>query len=750
MSSPALVPAILAVTLALLPLRAAAQTDPTVSPAPSRTLRAVRLTAPLALDGRLDEAVYASVPPTGGFTQQEPNEGEPATEETDVWVFYDDTNIYVSARCWDSEPLREIANEMRRDGNLMQNDNLVVTLDTFHDRRTGFYFQTNPVGGLRDQQINSERSANLDWNAVWDARSARDEDGWTTEMTIPFKSLRYPAGLRQVWGINFRRMVRWKNEISYFSPVPSSFGGRGIFVVALAGTLAKLEVPASSPTLEIKPYATAAMDTDRRANPPLANDPRVDAGLDVKYGITKGLTADLTVNTDFAQVEADEAQVNLTRATLFFPEKRDFFLEGQGIFGFGGAPQGTPGRSGLGPLLGGGGAPSLIPSLFFSRRIGLSNGRVVPIRVGARLAGRTGLYSVGVLNIQTAESAEASQPATNFSVVRVRRDILGRSSLGAIVTSRAPRLDGAGSNQTFGVDTSLVLSDAVTVTSYYAGSRTPGITDDDRSYLGKVDAISDRYGLNVEHLSVGEGFKPDIGLVRREAFRRTYGHFRFSPRPQSIRAVRKLWFDVSLDYLTDRRGRLQSRQGLASFRIDLNNGDQFNVNYHRDHEFLESPLVVGPGVHIAPGAYSFQGVSALYYIGPQRWLSGRVSAGHGSFYGGYKTEATLTSRLDLGAMLGVEPRVQIDWVTLPHTRFTSTLVGGRVSFTMTPRLSVASLLQYNSNTDSLASNVRLRWEYIPGSDLYVVYTDNRDTTQSGFPELDNRSFVVKVTRMLRR
>ena len=735
--------------LGVAPSPATAQGDPGDAAVPSRTLRATRLTAPLSLDGRLDDAVYATVAPTGDFVQQEPNAGQPATEQTDVWVFYDENNIYISARCWDSEPSREIANEMRRDGNLLQNDNLVVTLDTFHDRRTGFYFQTNPVGGLRDQQINSESNANVDWNTVWDARSARDDDGWTTEIVIPFKSLRYPAGSQQVWGINLRRVVGWKNETSFLSPVPPSFGSRGVFAVTFSAALVDLNVPASSRALEVKPYATAAVDTDRRASPPVSSDPRADAGLDLNYGLTKGLVADLTVNTDFAQVEADEAQVNLTRATLFFPEKRDFFLEGQGIFGFGGAQQSIPGRSGLGPVFGTG-APNLVPSLFFSRRIGLSNGHVVPIRIGGRLAGRVGEYSVGLLNIETGEASETNEPAANFSVARVQRDILGRSSMGMIATSRLPRQGGAGSNQTFGVDTNLVLSDAVTMTGYYAGSRTPGVTDDNRSYLAKLDANGDRYGLNGEYLSVGAGFRPEVGLLRRTAFRRMYGHGRFSPRPRASRAIRKLWLDVSLDYLLDRGGRLQSRQGLAAFRVDLNNGDQVKVEYHRDNEVLDSPLTVGPGASIAPGEYAFQGISTLYYLGPRHWLSGRVNVDHGSFYGGHKTEFGLTSRLDLGARFGVEPRVLVDWVTLPHTRFTSTLVGGRVSFTATPRLSVASLVQYNSNAASLATNVRFRWEYIPGSDLYVVYTDNRDATPSGFPELDRRSFAVKITRMFRR
>ncbi|MBM3777322.1 MAG: carbohydrate binding family 9 domain-containing protein [Acidimicrobiia bacterium] len=731
------------------PAPAAAQ-DTVAAAAPARVLVAVRLSTPLAVDGRLDEPIYTTAPPTGGFTMQEPVDGGEPTEPTDVWVFFDDENVYVAIRCWDSEPGRVIANEMRRDGNLMQNDNVVVTFDTFHDRRTGFYFQTNPVGALRDQQINDERNANVDWNTVWDSRSQQDHRGWTVEMVIPFKSLRYPAGAAQSWGINFRRIVRWKNETSFFAPVPASFSTRGAFAVSFSATLAGLVAPESSSALELKPYVKSSVDTNRRAVPVQSNDPSAGVGLDVKYGLTKGLIADVTVNTDFAQVESDEDQVNLTRATLFFPEKRDFFLEGQGIFGFGGAQQGIPGQSGLGPILENGNASSLIPSLFFSRRIGLSGGQVVPIRAGGRVAGRAGLYAIGALNIQTGDAEGVGEPATNFTVVRVRRDILERSSIGMMTTSRSSGLAGTGSNRTFGVDTSLRFGEALTVTSYYAASRTPGITRDDRSYLAKLDYAADRYGVNVEHLSVGEGFRPDIGLLRRAAFKRTYGYARFSPRPHSLPAIRKMAWEASVDYLADRNGRLQSREETLGFRMDLSSGDQLNADYRGSYEFLARPLSVGPDVQIAPGEYRFHNAHVLYYLGPQRRVSGRFSLDHGSFYDGTKTSFAMTSRVDFGPKLGVEPRVTIDRVRLTHTAFTSRLLGGRVSFTASPRLSFASLVQYNSNTRSLSSNLRFRWEYIPGSDLFVVYTDNRDTTPAGFPQLDNRSFAVKLTRLLRR
>jgi hypothetical protein len=301
------------------------------------TMRAIRIAQPLQLDGRLDENVYQTTPAVSGFVQQEPDEGEPATEATDVWVLFDDENLYISARMWDSQPERIVANEMRRDNrNIGQNDSFSVAIDTFYDRRSGFYFQTNSLGGIREALITDERSSNnFDWNTVWDTRSRMFDRGWTTEMAIPFKSLRYREGAdEQIWSINFRRTVRWKNETSFLTPVPASYGPAGGTRFSVAATLVGVEVPARSRNLEVKPYAISELVTNRTVVPPVANDLGGDVGFDAKYGLTRSLIVDFTYNTDFAQVEEDEQQVNPTRFTQFFPERRDFFLEGQGIFEF--------------------------------------------------------------------------------------------------------------------------------------------------------------------------------------------------------------------------------------------------------------------------------------------------------------------------------------------------------------------------------------------------------------------------------
>ena len=387
---------------------------------------------------RLDERVYQDVPALDNFIQSEPREGELASEPTDAWIFFDDRNIYVAARCWDSQPERMVANEMRRDAStILRNENFSFIFDTFYEKRNGLFFQISSVGGLRDALVTDETNQNNDWNGVWDARTAMFDGGWAVEVVIPFKTLRYQAGPNQVWGVNMRRILQYQNEWSFLAPIPAFLMGQGsIRAVSFAGTMVGLEVPPPGLNLEIKPYGITDLRTDRNASPAFTNEASGDYGVDVKYGITKSLTLDLTYNTDFAQVEDDQQQINLTRFNLFFPEKREFFLEGRDIFAFGRAT----GRGNT-------------PVLFFSRRIGLESGQSVPIVGGARMTGKTGPYSAGLLNIQSDDDVAADARATNFSVVRVKRDILRRSVIGAIYTRRQETgPDGAEPGETFGVD----------------------------------------------------------------------------------------------------------------------------------------------------------------------------------------------------------------------------------------------------------------------------------------------------------
>jgi hypothetical protein len=707
------------------------------------TLRAVRVEAPLRIDGALDEAVYAAVEPITDFIQQDPQEGQPASEPTHMWVLFDDEHLYIAARCSDSQPNRIVANDMRREGrNITQNDNISIIIDTFYDRRNGYEFLVNPIGGMVDNQITDERDINRDWNTVWYARARMDDLGWTVEVAIPFRSLRYRAAGPQVWGINLRRTIRWKNEFVYISPVPRTYGPRGILRLSSAATLVGFEAPAASRNLEIKPYVLSGVTADRVLQPAFRNDFEPNAGVDLKYGLTRSLTADLTYRTDFAQVEDDDQQVNLTRFTLFFPEKRDFFLEGQGIFGFGGVESGAV-RTGRVP------SPAAnTPVLFFSRRIGLAGGRPVPIEGGGRVTGKAGPYSVGLLNVQTDDSPEVGAFSTNFAVARVKRDIFRRSYVGLVATRRSPGVVAGDTNVAFGADASVWLSENVNVLGYFARTSTPGLRGGEDSHRLRAEYDTDLYALQVERLAVGEHFRPEVGFLRRSGFVQHFAQGRVSRRPRSSSLVRKVNAELAADYISDVHDRLENRQVRGAFRTDFHTGDSTLVEVARTYEFVPRPFRVA-GVEIPVGPYRWSTALASYTLGSQHRVAGELLLARGGFYGGDRTEAGYRGRVEVSRRFSIEPGVSFNWLDLPMGRTTATLLSARETFSFTPSMWLGALLQYNSTTNVASTNVRFRWEYRPGSDLFVVYSDGRDTLQRGMPDLFSRTFTVKVTRLVR-
>ena len=719
------------------------------------TVRAVRLAAGIRLDGVLDEEVYRSVQPITDFLQQVPVEGAPASERTEAWIMFDDTNVYVSARVHDSAPESEwVANEMRRDtSQLRQNDTFTVFFDTFYDRRNGFNFYTNPLGARADQQFTNEGNPNSDWNPVWDVRTGRFDGGWTAEMEIPFKTLRYRSGGAQLWGVQMRRSVRRKNEWTYLTRIPISAGGgrgaAGIFRVSAGATLVGIEPPEASRLVEIKPYAIGGVTTDRHSIPVRENDGSGEFGADVKLGITRNLTADLTYNTDFAQVEVDEQQVNLTRFSLFFPEKREFFLEGRGIFGFarGGVGAGSPGE------------PSDAPTLFYSRRIGLEGDPgaaqvVVPIHGGARMTGKAGAFDVGALSIQTQESPEAGTASTNFTVLRIRRDILRRSSIGGIFTNRSVSLVGPGASQAYGVDGTFSFHESLDFVTYYARTRTPRAAGRDASYQGRFDYGADLYGLTVNHIAVEENFLPEIGFLQRENYRRTNLAGRFSPRPAGSALVRRYALEAGVDYFTTAdQGLVETRERTVDFTTEFHNSDQFEVNLTNSYELLQEPFRISRDVVLPVGGYGFTAGTVSYTLGGQRRASGELAFTAGSFWSGdIRTLEYRQGRINVSNQFSVEPTISFNDIDLPEGEFTTTLVSTRFNFAFNPRMFFSGLVQYNSSTDRWSNNLRLRWEYSPGSELFVVYTEERDVgtlRPIRVDRLRNRGFVVKLNRLFR-
>jgi hypothetical protein len=703
------------------------------------TVRATR--AEIDVDGRLDEPIYSSIAPITEFIQQLPDEGEPASERTEAWVFFDDDNVYVSARLYESFPESErVANEMRRDANqLRQNDSFSAVFDTFLDRRNAVIFLVTPLGGFSDVAVTNEGAGvNPDWNVVWDSRTNRFDGGWIVEMRIPFRSLRYRPGDNQSWGLQLRRIIRRRNEASYITRLPIS-AARGNSVIAgswrisQAATLEGIDVPGRSLNVEVKPYAIGGLRTDRVAATPINNDFDGDAGVDLKYGITSNLTFDATYNTDFAQVEVDEQQVNLTRFSLFFPEKREFFLEGRGNFDF---------TSGMGS-----------PSMFFSRRIGLQQSRVVPILYGARVTGRVGDYSIGALNMHTDASDLTNIESTNFTVLRLRRDILSRSTIGALFTNRSQSLAGDGSSRLYGVDAGLAFGTDVTIDGYVTKSSVPGVSGRDLSYIGQFAFSGDRYGLTSGYLVVEDNFNPEVGFLQRDNLRRYSGSARFSPRPASPAWIRRLSFVANADYLwTATTGDLETRQYGGDVGLELENSDQISLSVSDDFERLDRPFTIASGVVIQPGDYDFTSFRASYNLGEQRRASATIALRVGEFWSGTNTSLGVTQgRVELTPQVSLEPSYSINWVRLPEGDFDTHVARLRVTYTITPRMYVSGLTQYNSSDDVFSTNFRFRWEWSAGSELFVVYSEDRDTdplTPDRTTELRNRGLVVKVNRLL--
>ena len=710
-------------------------------------VRATRLTEPLRIDGRLDESVYSNVPAITDFIQTLPAEGQVSTEKTEAWVMFDANFIYVTGRMYEDVPPEQwTANELRRDtGQLRQNDMFGFLIDTFHDRRNGYNFYTNPLGGFADQVITDEGNPNVDWNPVWEVRTGRFDGGWIAEMAVPFKSIRYNSGENQTWGIQLRRSIRRKNEWTHLTAVPASTGGStSIFRVSRGATLVGLDLPPASKNIELKPYGISKLSSDVASG--ISNDIEPNAGLDAKVGITANLTADITVNTDFAQVEVDEQQVNLTRFNLSFPEKRDFFLEGRGIFDFG--------RGGQSNNLAGvsGASNALTPSLFYSRAIGLNAGRVIPINAGGRVTGKAGKYSIGLLDIQTSDESVSRTPSTNFAVARIKRDILRRSSIGVMLTSRSESAvvrDAA--NLAYGADASFSFFQNVSVGGYYSKSNTEGRNTDNQSYQGRFDYAADRYGVQLQFLDVGANYNPEVGFVRRYGFDRTYASARFSPRPrQRFKGIRQFTYQASLEYIENAAGRLETRNQTGRFAVERQNSDLFVVEGGTNYELLVAPFAIAPGVRIPTGSYPFNDVTFSYQLGQQRRLNGTLSYQTGEFYNGTIRAYGFTSaRYAILKQWSVEPSIQINEVKLPAGNFTTKLLRARTDYGFTPRMFMSGLMQYSSSGNVFSSNFRFRWEYRPGSELFVVYTDERDTTRPGYPDMKNRAFVVKVNRLLR-
>ena len=703
------------------------------------TLRAFRLAEPLTVDGVLDDPVYDQVPAAAGFLQQEPDEGAPASESTRVWVLYDADSLYIAAELEEEHPERLMASEMRRDHrSIGWNDSFQIVLDTFYDRRNGFLFHTNALGALFDAQVTDERNTNSDWNTVWWVKSQVVEEGWTVEIRIPFRSLRYAAGGAQLWGINFQRNIKHKNEKVFFTPTPQAYNRDGLVRLSNAATLVGLEAPAGSRRMELKPYAIGS-----QTHAPLRdinNEWSGDIGGDFKFGVTDGLTADLTWNTDFAQVEDDESQVNLSRFSLFYPEKREFFLEGQGVFDFGGRQTRAFG----------GGGPSDAPIPFFSRSIGISGGSSVPILGGARLHGRTGAYTMGLMNIQTGETAGLDVESTNFSAFRIKRDLFSRSNIGVIATHRNVGAQGPGSNSLYGVDGNFNPSDNLRINSFYMATSEPGVETGHQaaSYMGQFNYDTDLIDLTAERLYLGEDFNPGMGFVRRRDFTKNGASFQLSPRPRGIEAIRQFELKFQANNYDRPDGEMETRKYKFEGKAILESSDRLIVDHTMTEERLLDGFDLSTEVAVPAGNYRFNRTGLRLWLGTHRSFSGYFRYEFGDFFGGTRREVSYWGRAEVNQRLSMEPNISLNWIEVPGGEVQAQVSSLRATYTVSPRSFLGALVQYNSAAQLMSANVRFRWEYSPGSDVFVVFSTNRDG-DDGLAGLSDRALVVKFTRLFR-
>ncbi len=692
--------------------------------ADDKKVTAVYIEGQIVVDGNLDEPEWNLAQVATHFIQQEPQMGEPSTERTEVRLLYDDENLYVGVYCFDSAGEAGIVvNDVRRDYPPSENDLFTVLLDSFDDNRSGFMFSTNPQGAKRDGQSGGDgTSTNIDWDGIWYVTSKVTGSGWQAEMAIPFQTLRFREGEQQIWGVNFERRIRRKNELTHWSAIPRPYQ---LNRVSLAGSLNGINGIHQGRSFYVKPYLS--MPLTRRQGDDIDFMPEV--GFDGKYGVTSGLTLDLTVNTDFAQVEADEQQINLTRFSLFFPEKREFFLENANIFQFGKMGRGWDFSEGR----------EIIP--FFSRRIGISQSRLVPILGGVRLSGSVGKYRLGILSMQADEFD--TTPSTNFSVARVRRDIFLSSDIGGILVNK--EISGGKFNRTYGVDANLRFLTYLTISSFLLKTDTSGIRGQDAAADLTVGWWDRFWEVEAQYLSIQENFRPEVGFAPRTGIRKSRGRLSLHPRPgERVPWVREFRPSVEVEHITNQENVLETRNFDTGFSIDFENSANIWVGRQAHFERLEEPFRIRPNQNIPVGDYQFAEYATFLSSDRSRMFSveGRVATG--SFYDGDRDSYRAGFQFQPGYQFGAELSWNHDDITLPSGDFTTTLTTTRLRYSFTTAMFLNTLIQYNSTRREISSNIRFNFIYRPLSDFFLVYNERRSTTG----EVRERALIAKLTYVL--
>jgi hypothetical protein len=696
----------------------------------------------IRVDGVLDEEAWQRAPVVSSFSQVQPDEGQSASEHTEVRIAFTSSTLYVGVICHDRDPAGIIVSDARRDSPLTETDSFTMIFDTYRDQQNGFVFGTNPAGIEYDGQVTNEGQGggglsgaqmqtsgsgggfNVNWDGAWTVRARIDGAGWAAEFAIPFKTLRFPAGTDQVWGVNFQRNIRRHNERSFWAPIPRQYD---LYRLSLAGALAGIQVP-SLRNLKATPYV---LGNALATGPDPTNAVLLgDVGGDVKYAVTPSLAIDGTVNTDFAQVEVDDQQVNLDRFNLFFPEKRPFFLENAGFFSVG-----NPGEV----------------ELFFSRRIGLADdGEQIPILWGGRMSGKAGRFNLGLLDMQTDDYHTA--PSNNFAVIRVSRDLPNRSSVGGLFVNRQGFGDAARDddrNQTYAVDGKLGLGRNTVISSYLARTVTPGV-DEGRQFSYNVRSRTNLPRIDVElgYQEVGEAFNPEVGFLSRSGYRKPDARVLTRFRPRNFLALQELRPHVSYRGFWGFDGFQETGYTHIDNHWQFKNAYEVHTGMNLTLEGVRTPFEIYPGVRVSPGTYKNIEGQLVFMTNQGAPLSLDLEANFGGFFGGDRVTLSPTVRGRVGDRLTSELAYVRNDVRLPEGDFTTNLARLRVSYAFTTRSFLQGLVQYNDRADLWSMNLRFGWLQAANTGLFVVYTDTRylyDLIPQ--PQRTDRSLVVKFSRM---
>ncbi len=702
---------------------------------------AVATPQPVRIDGVLDDPVWRQARPASGFVQSEPSEGQPASEPTEVWVAYDNKNLYVAAYLHDREPARLVVNDIKKDFKELDQDDFEILLDTFGDRQNGYVFMTNPAGARADRQVANEgREVNTSWDAAWAVKTKVVADGWVAEFAIPFRSLRFDPAAGHRWGINFSRRIRRRNEIDFWAPVPRSYNlGR----VSLAGQLDGLRFSSSGGrNIRVKPYVAARTVRETGG---AGFDQAADVGLDVKAGIGAGLIVDATVNPDFAQVEADEQQVNLTQFSQFFPEKREFFLENSGTFYVGDAARNnqvttTP-------------TPDEDLLLFFSRRIGLGpNGRTISIPAGLRLTGKTGGFTVGALSMQT--RATATTRATNYGVFRLRRNFGTGTDVGMTFLNRQATDTSGDYNRVVGADANIRFFKRLDWNSYLVGTDAPGTGKGQYAWRTSFNVESNSYHVKAGMLQVGEGFRDDLGYYRRTGARKYLFDVGLRPRPLWARhvGVREMHPHAVWNFYEDLRGHSIAYNMHTGYTFFMSNGAYFELSWNPNRQVITKSFAISPDIaSIPPGKYDWTEYMFVGNTDPSRALSGSLRAITGGLWSGRQktVNITLTARPSYRfRATGGVTRTSADLDQPAGAHFTATLLTMRANYSFTTNMFLDALTQYDPEHHLFNANVRFNLIHHPLSDLFVVFNEQRITVPGEPYAAPGRSAIMKFTQML--